>query len=124
MMIFAVLFFNCASVNRLEVDADSNRQMGFQIGDTFLSESVKIKDLVVEKNSAGNIITNILFKNMLYSELNIQVKVEFFDENGIIIDDPWGYKPLVIEGLQEKWIKFVSVSPKASTYAISFKSPD
>jgi uncharacterized protein YcfL len=120
---FILLLSSCASVNKMTVDADSNRQIGLQVGDVFLNESVKIKDLVVERNSAGNMIVNVLFKNQLYSKLNLQVKVEFYDADGVIIDDPWGYKPLVIEGVQEKWIKFVGISPNAKTYGISFKSP-
>jgi uncharacterized protein YcfL len=117
-----ILIASCASVNRVSVDANTNSQNSIQIGDVFLSEALKVKDLVVRRNSNGNMIVNVLFENQLYTKVNAQVKIEFFDEDGVKIDDPWGYKPLVIEGQQQEWIKSVSVSPNAARYDISFKT--
>jgi len=118
-----VSLVSCVSVNTATYDASSNRQMGFKTGDTFLNESVYIKDVVVNKNSNGNMTVNVLFQNMLYTTLNLEVKVEFYDASGVVLDDPWGYKPMSIMGQQEKWEKFISISNKATSYTISFMSP-
>ena len=40
-----------------------------------------------------------------------KLKVQFYDTNGYQLDDPWGWKQIMLESLQEQWFKDAMSDP-------------
>ncbi len=87
-----------------------NRESGetkWQIDNPLLARDIVVKD--VKEITKDNILyVNILIKNGWYRPISGKIKVEFYDQYGIQLDNPWGWHPLLLESHQEEWFKFIA----------------
>jgi hypothetical protein len=71
-----------------------------------------VRVLDVREIQEGDILyVNLLIENSWHRPKHTKVKVEFFDRRGIQLDNPWGWRPVVMEAHQQEWFKFMA--PKA-----------
>ena len=92
---------NYAIINRI------SGETRWQIDNPFLAHDIEIKD-VKEVIKDDVLFVNILLKNGWYRPISVKIKVEFYDLNGIQIDNPWGWHQLLLESHQEEWFKFIA----------------
>lgn len=112
--IFLIILGGCSGINTV---TSSNGMNYTKIGDPFLNEIVKVKNIKVTENKTSRIV-NVQLQNLEFYEVHLEVKADFFDKNGIQIDNPWGYKPISIQGEQTAWVKFIAPSKKAKNFRL------
>lgn len=103
-----LLLINCprATINYALIYRKTG-EVQWQIDNFFLAKDIQIKD--VNELIKDNILyINILIKNSWYRPISGKIKVEFYDVNGIQLDNPWGWHPLLLESHQEEWFKFIA----------------
>jgi len=99
---------NCprSTINYVMIYRNTNKAQ-WQIDNVLLAKDIQIKD--VKEVIKNNILyVNILLKNGWYRPISGKIKVEFYDENGIQLENPWGWHPLLLESHQEEWFKFIA----------------
>lgn len=110
---------NCprATINYVMINRESG-ETKWQIDNPLLARDIVIKD--VKEITKNNILyVNILIKNGWYRPISGKIKVEFYDQSGIQLDNPWGWHPLLLESNQEEWFKFIA--PKTEDQIMKIK---
>ncbi|OYD14508.1 hypothetical protein CH330_08480 [candidate division WOR-3 bacterium JGI_Cruoil_03_51_56] len=87
-----------------------NRNTGtrsWDVDNVFLSRDIRVLD-VKEEVKDGVLFVNILIKNGWSMPIGGKLKVQFYDRNGVQLDDPWGWHQLMLESNQEQWFRFMA----------------
>ncbi|MCK4307348.1 DUF1425 domain-containing protein [candidate division WOR-3 bacterium] len=102
-----ILVLCCSStINSLFVHRDMGTHE-WQIDNPFLAKDIKV--LGVKEVKEGSLLyVNVLLKNSWYKPITGKVKVEFYDRNGVQLENPWGWHPITLESHQEEWFKFMA----------------
>lgn len=90
-----------------------NRETGSRrwvINNPVLASDIRVLD-VREEESDGALIVSVLLKNGWHMPIGGKVKMLFYDERGVQLDDPWGWHQVMLESNQEQWIKFLAPAP-------------
>lgn len=105
-----LLVFACSTtINSLWINRDTQSRR-WVINNPVLASDIRVLD-VKEEESDGVLIVNVLLKNGWHMPIGGKVKMLFYDENGVQLDDPWGWHQLNLESNQEQWVKFVAPKP-------------
>ena len=106
--ISSVLVISCgrATINYALIKRTTGETL-WQIDNPFLAHDIEIKD---GKETVKNdvLFVNILLKNNWYRPISGKVKVEFYDQDDIEVDNPWGWHPILLESHQEEWLTFIA----------------
>lgn len=92
---------NYVTVNRITGSTE------WSIDSPMLSKGIEILD-IREKQEEEVLYVMILLKNGWYRPISGKLKLEYFDEDGIQIENPWGWHPINLESNQEEWFKFMA----------------
>lgn len=106
-MTAAVLLLGCsARINSVVINRHNDTKR-WDIDNIFLSKDIEIRD-VKEDVKDGMLFVNILVKNGWAMPIGGKLKVLFYDQNGVQLDDPWGWHQINLESSQEEWFKFMA----------------
>jgi uncharacterized protein YcfL len=105
-----LLFIACsATINSLWINRE-NETRRWVINNPVLASDIRVLD-VKEEESNGALIVNVLLKNGWHMPIGGKVKMLFYDEKGVQLDDPWGWHQVNLESNQEQWVKFIAPRP-------------
>lgn len=118
-LLTGLIFLLSACTNINTVTQQGGRTYS-EIGDIFLNDQIRLEDVKeIEKESAKTY--NVLIKNLMWFDMNLEVKMDFYDSDGIIIDNAWGYKPVTLEKGQSDWIKFIAPNKNVNSFKLLVK---
>jgi len=102
-----LILAGCAhTINSLYISKDTATHT-WHIDNPFLAKDIKVLD--VKEIKIGNMLyVNVLLKNMWYRPISAKIKVNFYDKNGVQLENPWGWRPIILEAHQEEWYKFMA----------------
>ena len=98
-----------ARINSVMIDRDAGSQR-WDVDNVFLAHDIKVKE-VKEEVKDGVLFVHVLLKSNWGMPIGGKLKVQFYDANGYQLDDPWGWKQIMLESLQEQWFKFMAPKP-------------
>jgi len=98
-----------ARINSVMIDRETGSRR-WDIDNVFLSNDIRILD-IQEEEKDGQLFVNILLKNGWGMPIGGKLKVQFYDNNGVQLDDPWGWHQINLETLQEEWFRFIAPKP-------------
>ncbi len=105
-----LLFIACsATINSLWINRE-NETRRWVINNPVLASDIRVLD-VKEEESNGALIVNVLLKNGWHMPIGGKVKMLFYDQQGVQLDDPWGWHQVNLESNQEQWVKFIAPRP-------------
>jgi hypothetical protein len=112
LILFMVSFLSACSTHRINV-VTIDRASGTQdwiINNRILEGSVAVMEVKEFKVEREGELLNVflLLRNKRGSMRGTQVKLDFFDQNGLPFDNAWGWKPVILEPDQEEWFKFLA----------------
>lgn len=102
----AVLLGCSARINSVIIDREAGTRR-WDIDNVFLSNDIKILDIKEEEKNEA-LFVNILVKNGWGMRIGGLMKVQFYDQSGVQLDDPWGWHQLMLESSQEEWFRFMA----------------
>lgn len=107
-----LLLVVCAqTINSLWINRESETRR-WVINNPVLASDIRVLD-VREEESEGALVVSVLLKNGWHMPIGGKVKMLFYDQNGVQLDDPWGWHQINLESNQEQWVKFVAPRPAA-----------
>ncbi len=98
-----------ARVNSVIISRETGTRR-WDIDNPFLAQDIKILDIKEEEKN-GALFVNVLVRNGWPMRIGGMMKVQFYDQNGVQLDDPWGWHQLNLESSQEEWFKFMAPRP-------------
>ncbi len=105
-----MLILACSTtINSLWINRETESRR-WVINNPVLASDIRVLD-VKEEESGGALIVNVLLKNGWHMPIGGKVKMLFYDQNGVQLDDPWGWHQINLESNQEQWVKFVAPKP-------------
>ena len=108
------ILISCSNINTI---TKKNDYTYTTVGDIFLNDQIRVEDIqIVETENSKSI--NVMMKNLMWFDINLEVKMDFYDQNNIKVDNPWGWKPLTIEQGQSEWIKFTSPNKMTENFRL------
>ncbi len=111
LLLISLLFVACATtINSLWINRETGAKR-WVINNPVLASDIRVLD-VKEEERDGNLIVSVLLKNGWHMPIGGKVKMLFYDQNGVQIDDPWGWHQVMLESNQEQWIKFIAPKPR------------
>lgn len=119
-LIYVILFcglVNCSGINTM---TSKNSMTYTEIGDLFLNDQIKVDDIKVVETENGK-SWNVSIKNLMWFDINLEVKMDFYDADGIKVDNPWGWKPLTLEKAQGEWVKFTAPNKSVRNFKLLIK---
>ncbi len=111
------LYQGCHGVNTI---SGNGSQAYTHVGDVFLNAQITVTDIRFEKASDPP-RTKVHLMNNTGHELVIEVKMDFYDESGVKIDNPWGWKPLTLESNLDEWVEFTAPNKNAASYRLAIQ---
>ncbi len=109
-LISLILLLACSTtINSLWINRETASRR-WVINKPVLASDIRVLD-VKEEESDGALIVNVLLKNGWHMPIGGKVKMLFYDNNGVQIDDPWGWHQVLLESNQEQWVKFIAPKP-------------
>ncbi len=109
-LISLILLLACSTtINSLWINRETASRR-WVINNPVLASDIRVLD-VKEEESDGALIVNVLLKNGWHMPIGGKVKMLFYDNNGVQIDDPWGWHQVLLESNQEQWVKFIAPKP-------------
>jgi hypothetical protein len=99
-----------ATINSLVISRDVGSRE-WHIDNPILAQDLEILD-VKEVQEGDLLYVNVLLQNTLYRPKSAKVKVEFYDRDGVQLENPWGWRPIILESHQEEWYRFMA--PKSA----------
>ena len=115
--ILVLTFYSCRTVNTISKKGNS---MFSEVGDYLLDNQVLLENIKVIDKNQGKFF-NVELKNLMFFDLNIEAKMDFYDSDGVQIDNPWGYKPVKIENGQSVWISLAAPNKEVKNFKLSLK---
>jgi uncharacterized protein YcfL len=109
-----ILFYSCSGINTVN---SSGSMTVTKVGDFFLNDQVKVVDIKSSYNENASTIS-VKLQNLMWYEMELEVKMDFFDDEGIKLDNPWGWKPITLEEEQADWIKFIAPNNNAKDFKL------
>ncbi|MEO0068353.1 MAG: DUF1425 domain-containing protein [candidate division WOR-3 bacterium] len=107
---FFLLFIGCAAtVNSLWINRENGTRR-WVINNPVLASDIRVLN-VKEEESDGALIVSVLLKNGWHMPIGGKVKMLFYDQNGVQLEDPWGWHQVNLESNQEQWVKFIAPRP-------------
>jgi uncharacterized protein YcfL len=103
-----ILATSCAkhTINSLMIDRDADTQE-WHIDNRLLAHEIKL--LQVKEIKEGDLLyVNVQLENTWRRPITGKIKVEFYDEHGVQMDNPWGWRPITLEAHQKPWFKFMA----------------
>lgn len=116
-IILALLSSYCSNINTM---TSKNNMTYTEVGDIFLNDQIKVDDLKVVETENGK-SWNVSLKNLMWFEMNLEVKMDFYDSDGIKVDNPWGWKPATLEKGQNEWVKFIAPNKMVKNFKLYIK---
>mgnify|MGYP000207820528 CR=1 FL=1 len=120
--IFLILILGgCAhTINYVRIYRGSGVQ--WQIDNPFLAKDLKIEE-VKEIQKGELLYIAVRLRNTWFRPISGKIKAEFYDENGIQLENPWGWHPILLEANQDEWIEFMAprVASKISSVKIMIR---
>ncbi len=105
-----LLLVACSTtINSLWINRETESRR-WVINNPVLASDIRVLDVKEEEND-GALIVNVLLKNGWHMPIGGKVKMLFYDQNGVQIDDPWGWHQVMLESNQEQWVKFIAPKP-------------
>lgn len=105
-----LLFIGCAAtVNSLWINRETETRR-WVINNPVLASDIRVLN-VKEEESDGALIVSVLLKNGWHMPIGGKVKMLFYDQNGVQLEDPWGWHQVNLESNQEQWVKFIAPRP-------------
>jgi len=111
-------FIGCAhTINYVRIYRTG--EMQWQIDNPFLARDLKIEE-VKEIQKGDLLYIAVRLHNTWFRPISGKIKAEFYDENGVQLENPWGWHPIILEAHQDEWIEFMAprVSSKISSVKI------
>ena len=116
-MLALLSLVGCSGINTFSNKGDMTYS---EIGDYFLDDQIQLENLkIVDEGNAR--VWNINIKNLMYYEMVLEIKMDFFTSDGIKIDNPWGWKPLTLESSQSDWLKFIAPNENIRNFKLYVK---
>lgn len=116
-VLLAFISWRCSNINTM---TSRNAMTYTEVGDIFLDDQIKVEDIIIT-DIENSKMWNVMIKNLMWFDMNLECKMDFYDENGIKLDNPWGWKPLTVEKGQSDWIKFISPNKSAKNFKLYLK---
>jgi uncharacterized protein YcfL len=91
-----------------------------KVGDAFLNDQITVAEILLDKNSNPP-KTKVRLKNDVWYELVLEVKMDFYDESGVKLDNPWGWKPVTLEKGLDEWVVFTAPDKRAVNFRLAVK---
>jgi hypothetical protein len=95
-----------ARINSVIINRNTQTR-AWDVDNILLAHDIRVLD-VKEEVKDDMLYVNVLIKNGWGAPLGGKLKVLFFDQNGVQLDDPWGWRQLMLESYQEQWFKFIA----------------
>lgn len=112
--VFISIIVSCSNINTI---TKKNDYTYTTVGDIFLNDQIRVEDIkIVETENSKSI--SVMMKNLMWFDINLEVKMDYYDIDGIKVDNPWGWKPLTIEQEQSEWIKFISPNKMTENFKL------
>lgn len=99
-----------ARINSVTINRETGTRR-WQVDNVFLASDIRVMD-VQEEVKDEVLFVNVLLRNGWHMPIGGKVKVLFYDEGGVQLDDPWGWRQINLESRQEEWFRFMA--PKKS----------
>jgi len=109
-LIGASLLGCSARINSVIIDREAGTRR-WDIDNIFLANDIKVVDIKEEEKN-GALFVNVLIRNGWAMRIGGLLKVQFYDNSGIQLDDPWGWHQINLESSQEEWFRFIA--PRAA----------
>jgi uncharacterized protein YcfL len=125
-VVLAMLMIGCrASVNTTSgrLSDHGSIQTSTHVGDWVFGEEIKVDDIVIQESNAVKTIA-IKLKNWWHYDLVLEAKMDFFDADGVTIDNAWGWKPVTVNGYQYEWVKFTAPNESVKFFRLSMKKAE
>ncbi len=95
-----------ARINSVVVNRNTQTR-SWDVDNILLAHDIRVLD-VKEEVKDDLLYISVLVKNGWGAPLGGKLKVLFFDQSGVQLDDPWGWRQLMLESYQEQWFKFIA----------------
>ena len=110
LLFFILIFTGCSStINSVKITRQQNQPTGFkwQVDNPFLADDIHV--LEVKEIKKGSLLyVAVKLQNTWYNPISAKLKVEFYDKDGVALDNPWGWHPIILEAHQASWFKFMA----------------
>ena len=121
LVLASLLCVACSGINTLSSRTNTvGGSSGFgytQIGDVFLNDQVQVTDLFIDEARSPRVF-KVKLRNFVWFDIVMEVKMDFYDESGAKLDNPWGWKPLTLEGKQDDWVEFMAPNEHARHFKL------
>jgi len=117
LIICIFLILSCSKINRI---TKINSNPYTQIGDLFLDWQIEVQDIKIIESKNGKVF-NIKIDNSVWFDMSIELKLDFYDSQGVQIDNPWGWRPITIEAAQFEWVKFIAPNKNVENFKLYMK---
>ncbi len=110
-MLPAVLSLACsARINSVIINRDAGTKR-WDIDNVFLASDLKVLD-IKEEVKDGMLYVNVQVRNGWAMPIGGLMKVQFYDNNGAQLEDPWGWHEIMMEASQAEWFRFMAPRPE------------
>ena len=116
-ILLLVSIWSCSNINTI---TNKNDYTYTEIGDIFLNDQIRVENIKIIE-SENSKVCNVMIKNLMWFDMNIEVKMDFYDSDGIKLDNPWGWKPITLEKGQSDWFKFISPNKNTQNFKLYMK---
>lgn len=106
----AVLIGCAARINSVMVDRDAGTRR-WDVDNVFLARDIQVKEVKEEVTEDGVLFVHVLVRNGWGMPIGGKLKVQFYDNAGVQLEDPWGWHQIMLESFQEEWFRFVAPRP-------------
>lgn len=113
-------FLGCGGINTITSEGSSTYT---KIGDVFLDNQISVDDIQVDKSSSPKVYS-VKIRDLMHFDMVLEVKMDFYDQTGVKLDNPWGWKPVTVEEKQDEWIKFTAPSDLAINFKLYVKKAE
>lgn len=111
------LLTSCSGINTISGQGSMSYT---KVGDAFLNDQITVAEILLDKNSNPP-KTKVRLKNDVWYELVLEVKMDFYDESGVKLDNPWGWKPVTLEKGLDEWVVFTAPDKRAVNFRLAVK---
>lgn len=119
-IILIAVMYSCSGINTIRSKNDFTYTV---INDISLNNQIKVVDIKMIESENSKVF-NVMIKNFMPFEINLEIKMDFYNQDGIKLDNSWGWKPFTLEEEQSDWIKFISPSKNASNFKLYMKKAE
>ena len=92
-------------------------------GDVFLDDQIALEEIRIDDKVTPKTY-NLRVRSKMWFNMVLEVKMDFYDESGVKMDNPWGWKPVTIEPKQDEWVKFTAPSNAATDFKLYVKKAE